>query len=59
MFQVLKVQQVSLFIATNKLHLDGINANVPFYGKSTEVSLEGPNLAIAKEICATVPSQIL
>lgn len=59
MFQVLKVQQVSPFIATNKQYLDLINANIPFYSRRTEVSLVGPNLAIVKEICATIPSQSL
>lgn len=45
------------FIATNKTYLNPINANIPFYSRSMEVSLVGPDLAIAK-ICATVPSRI-
>lgn len=58
-FQVVKVQEVSPFMAMNKLYLDLINANIPFYSRRTEVSLIGPDLAIAKEICTTVPSWIL
>lgn len=43
-------------MAVNKLYLNLINANIPFYSRRTEVSLMGPDLVIAKEICTTVPS---